>query len=450
MLESVRAAGIRPAPGRRPHSEAGAARARRSGAGVPRLGGGNRRQERDERVSPGREPPWGLYVHIPFCPYKCDYCDFVAVGGGSKVARWHAAYPALVLAEARRWVARLRPRPPVSFFYGGGTPTLLPPQALADLHRGLTALLAPAPDAAVPGGSAEEVPEVPEVSVEANPGTVTVEGLSVLRAAGFNRLSLGLQAAQDDVLAALGRGHTFADFLAAFGAARAAGFEHVSVDLMYGLPGQGTAQFASGLRAVLALGPEHLSIYGLQLEEGTPFHARVGRGTLTLPDEDACARQYAVARRLCARAGFEHYEISNFARPGRRCRHNLLYWRNADYLGLGVGAHSHWHQARWANTPRLAAYRDAVGAADFGWVCDREPADAGRERRETAFLGLRLLWEGIDLGGFAERHGVSLDAAFPGVAADLVREGLCTRDATALRLKPEAVAVGNRAFAAFV
>ena len=379
--------------------------------------------------------PWGLYVHIPFCPYKCDYCDFVAVGGGRLVARWHAPYLAALTAEAGYWAAGLHPDPPVTVFYGGGTPTMLPAADLARLHRDLAARFA--------------VPDAAEVSVECNPGTVDAAGLAVLRAAGINRLSIGLQAAQDRLLTALGRRHTFAEFLEAFGAARAAGFDNLSVDLMYGLPGQSLDDWRESLEGVLEMRPEHVSAYSLQVEEGTPFHARAARGTLALPEEDLVAEELEEARRLCAAAGVEQYEVSNFAVTGRQCRHNLLYWQNADYLGLGIGAHSHWRLGRWANTARLAVYRDGVAAGRGGWVVEREAAEQRRERSETAFLGLRLT-EGIDLAAFAARHGMSLDVAFPGARARLLARGLCQQDAGRLRLRPEAIAIGNQAFAAFV
>ena len=380
--------------------------------------------------------PWGLYVHIPFCTYKCDYCDFVAVGAGPRVARWHEPYAADLGREARHWAARLRPAaPPATVFYGGGTPTLLPAPALAALHAALAAAF---------GFGAEA-----EVTVECNPGTVDAAGLRTLRAAGVNRLSIGLQAAQDRLLRALGRGHTCAQFEEAWAAARAAGFDNLSVDLMYGLPGQSGEDVEATLATVLALRPEHVSAYALQVEEGTPFFERARRGQLPLPDDGAVADQFSAVRRGLAAAGLQHYEISNFARPGRRCRHNLFYWENAAWLGLGVGAHSHWAGARWANTSRLAVYRDALRAGAEGWVVGREPPDAERARSEDAFLGLRLL-DGLDLGAYARRHGIPLGAAFPGAVERLVATGLCEVAAGRLRLRPEAVAVGNLAFEAFV
>ena len=379
--------------------------------------------------------PWGLYVHIPFCPYKCDYCDFVAVGGGAAVARWHEPYVAALLAEAAHWLSVLRPaEPPVSVFYGGGTPTVLGAGPLAALHRGLADRFG--------------LPRDAEVTVECNPGTVTAADLVRLRDAGIGRLSIGLQAAQDRLLAALGRRHTAAAFQEAWDGARRAGFGQISADIMYALPGQDLTDVAATMALLGRLRPEHVSAYGLQVEEGTPFFARARQGRLALPTEDQAAQQFACVRASLTSAGYEHYEISNFALPGQRCRHNLLYWCNADWLGLGVGAHSHWHGRRWANTSRLAVYRDGL-AAGRGWVQSEEAPDEVRARSEGAFLGLRLL-DGLDLAAYARRYGLPLDQAFPGAVERLVAEGLCEVAAGCLRLRPEAVAIANRAFVAFV
>ncbi len=377
--------------------------------------------------------PWGLYVHIPFCPYKCDYCDFVAVTAGPRLAPWMRGYAAMLEAEADFWRGVLDPAPPISVFYGGGTPTLL--ADLAGLHRRLARRFGLPPGA--------------EVTVECNPGTVGDAELAALRAAGVNRLSIGLQAAQDGLLEGLGRQHTWTQFAAAFGAARAAGFANIAVDVMCGLPGQTLEDALQTIDRVLALGPEHLSAYSLQVEEGTVLERRAARSPGILPPDDLVVAQLAGIRAALLAAGFEHYEISNFARPERRCRHNLLYWRNDDYLGLGIGAHAHWRGRRWENTRRLAVYRDALRAGDGGWVHGSEEPDAARERGDAAFLELRLL-EGIDLEGYRTRHGVSLEEAFPGVPERLVADGLCALEGGRLRLRPDALPVANRAFVAFV
>ena len=398
------------------------------------MGLGTVSEPTDDQVRTGAAPSWGLYVHIPFCPYKCAYCDFVAVGGGARVGAWHGPYLEALRREAAYWRGRLAPVPPASVFYGGGTPTAIGASALAALHRDLIRCFG-----VVPGA---------EVSVECNPGTVDAEGMAQLAAAGVGRVSIGLQASQDHLLTAVGRYHGWADFTVAFAAARAASLE-VNVDLMYGLPSQDLDAWRVTLERVVALRPDHVSAYGLQVEQGTPLAHRVASGAVRLPDEETVALQFGLARRVLGGGGYEHYEISNFALPARRCRHNLLYWSNGDYLGLGIGAHSHWRGERWANTARLAVYRDTTARADGGWVASREPPDPARARSEGAFLGLRLL-EGIDLDVYALRYGMPLDAAFPGVAADLERRGLCERTPGRLRLRSEAVAVANGAFAAFV
>ncbi len=387
-------------------------------------------------VEPVRQ--WGLYVHIPFCPYKCDYCDFVAVAAGPRVARWHEPYAAALVAEARFWAERLRPPgPPATVFYGGGTPTALGAARLAELHRALEGVWGRAPGA--------------EVTVECNPGTVDAPGLAEIRAAGVTRLSVGLQAAQDRLLAAVRRGHGRGEFLEAWAAARSAGFDNLAVDLMVGLPGQTAADVAESLDLLWPLRPEHVSVYALQVEEGTVLAASSARGAVALPDDGAAMEQWGAASAALTARGYEHYEISNFALPGRACRHNLGYWRNGDWLGLGVGAHSHWAGARWRNTISLAAHRDglrAPGAA--AWTRGHEGPDPARRRSEDAFLGLRLLREGIDLRGYAERHGISLGAAFPGAVEQVVAGGLCTVRDGRLRLRAEAVPLANRACAAFV
>lgn len=407
------------------------------------------------------DAPWGLYVHVPFCPYKCHYCDFVAVGGGARVARWHVPYVDAIMREADHWERTLHPGCPHSVFYGGGTPTVLAADRLARLHASLVARF--------------QVPATAEVSVECNPGTVTRTDLETLRRAGVNRLSMGLQAVQDDMLARLNRHHTFTEFLTAYRNARDAGFDNISVDLMYGLPGQTLRSWEEGLERVIDLGPEHVSAYSLQVEEGTLLHARAAAGSVSFPGEDLEALMYAACRARLAGAGYAQYEISNFARSGRRCRHNLLYWRNADYLGLGVGAHSHWRGWRWGNTNRLAVYCTAVavcplpgaehaecgavgaehppafpGCGRPAWVHVVEAADARRERGEAAFLGLRLM-AGIEESAYARRYGIALRQAFPGVVERLLAGGLLATTANGwLRLTADAVPVANRVFAEFV
>jgi putative oxygen-independent coproporphyrinogen III oxidase len=326
---------------------------------------------------------FGIYVHCPYCRTKCPYCDFnVAIHREDRIAPFVAALRAeLSRYAALPWAGRV---PAGSLFLGGGTPSLLPAEAvaalLADARRGLGL----APDA--------------EVTLEANPEGLDPERLRAFRTAGVTRLSLGVQALDDALLRRLGRTHSAADAEAAFRAARAAGVENVSVDLLYACPGQDLAAWMRTLDAVLAWAPEHLSAYALTLEPATPFGRRPPAG---LPDEDLHVAQFDALVERAERSGLERYEISNFARPGRRSRHNLGYWRREDYVGLGPGAHGAFGPMRYWTLRSEPRWRAAVLAGAFaieGWerLSERQIA------AERIVLGLRLA-EGVPVA-WLERH----------------------------------------------
>jgi putative oxygen-independent coproporphyrinogen III oxidase len=341
--------------------------------------------------------PLGVYVHVPYCASRCGYCDFnTYVAAPAERERWRGAAIAEVALAAR--VLADVPRPAETVFFGGGTPTLLPP---ADLIAVLDAVR-------------ERLDLVPgaEVTVEANPETVSPASLAELRAGGFTRVSLGMQSAAGHVLGVLGRAHTPGRAAAAAREAREAGFEHVSLDLMFGTPGETDADWAGSLDAALAAGPDHVSLYGLILEPGTRLTARVRRGELATPDEDAMAARYEVADAALAARGFAWYELANWAAgDAARCRHNLGYWRGADWWGVGPGAHSHVGGVRWWNALRPAAWHDAL-AAGRSPAAGREAPDAAARRTEAVMLGVRLA-EGVSLRD-SERAG----------AADLAERGL--------------------------
>lgn len=389
------------------------------------------------------EQPLGLYVHVPFCVRKCTYCDFLSA---SATPATQQRYVAALKREIEVMASRpeLIGRPFVTLFVGGGTPTVLPPQDLADI---VSLCLRSfnfdgAPDAA------------PEVTVEANPGTITVAGLARLRAAGANRLSLGVQSFDRQLLGTLGRIHTPAGACAAVAAARAAGFDNVNLDLMFGLPGQSLAQWAATLDLAVDLAPEHISAYSLIVEAGTPLRDRIVGGQLDLPDEATEAEMYDVVIERLGHAGYRHYEISNFAKPGRQARHNLIYWHNEDYLGLGLGAWSYLPRpgggrVRDADTRDLDAYCTALERGQLPPRCDAEPPDRRDEMVETVIMGLRLT-DGLDLARFSQRFAVGLDDAFPGVRARLEAQGLVTIVDHHLRLTQRGLFVANLAFAAFV
>jgi oxygen-independent coproporphyrinogen-3 oxidase len=345
--------------------------------------------------------PAGVYVHLPFCPYVCPYCDF---------AKW-----AYAPRGAERYLAALQAEiaaaPAVrgtTIFFGGGTPNTYPAATIGALIHALrTRFSIP------PGG---------EISVEVNPDLALCEELPALRAAGVNRLSIGVQSLHGNELRALGRRHTAQDVEIVVARARAAGFTNISIDLMFGVPGQTEASWRDSLDRALALGIDHLSTYGLTIEAGTPYARWYERDPGAFFDDGSEARLYAAAIERAARAGFEHYEISNFARPGYRCAHNENYWRNGSYLGLGVGAASYLAGVRSTHTRELEAY--CAAALGGGEIPGESEQLAGDERTgEATMLALRTL-EGVDTREFRERYDVDFHARYAGVIAELTAAGM--------------------------
>ncbi len=326
---------------------------------------------------PGR--PLAAYVHVPFCASRCGYCDFntytaADLGGAPGTSR--DAYLDAVAAEVRLAHGTL-PGAPVldTVFVGGGTPTLLAPDELGGLLGRLRDAFGLAPDA--------------EVTTEANPDSVTPGSLSALVAAGFTRISFGMQSAVPHVLAVLDRTHTPGRALEAVGWARDAGFRSVSLDLIYGTPGESLDDWRRTLDAALTVAPDHVSAYSLIVEDGTPLARRVRRGEVAAPDEDLHADLYVAADEALTAAGYGWYEVSNWARPGHACRHNLSYWRGDAWWGFGPGAHSHVGGVRWWNVqhPRRYAERLAAGRSP---AAGRETLTASERRVERVLLELRL------------------------------------------------------------
>ncbi len=375
----------------------------------------------------------GLYLHVPFCARKCAYCDFAS--------RPLADFPSLGTTVARffqaleKELAALPPDfAPDTLYIGGGTPTALDAAQLG-------ALLALVRRRVYCNG-------VREWTVEANPGTLDAAKAAALRRAGVNRVSLGVQSLDNAALARLGRLHTAAEARAGFDLLRAAGFDNISLDLMYALPGETTAQVLADLRGLLAWQPEHLSTYALALEPGTPLAAQHARGEFAeVPDEEQAEQYFAIRRELLA-AGYEHYELSNFAQPGRVCRHNLNYWRGGDYHACGPAAHAHSGGQRTANVEKLEDYcrRSERGESPCAF---EETLAPEAKARETLIIGLRLL-KGVDLAAFQRQTG--LDALALGGAAleQLVAQGLLAVDHERLRLTARALFISDRVFAELV
>jgi oxygen-independent coproporphyrinogen-3 oxidase len=377
-----------------------------------------------------------LYIHFPFCLSKCPYCDFNSRAGS---AIEQTEYVALLLREMELRRESLAGAVTAStLYFGGGTPTLLSPPFVARIIAAATRLFALQVDA--------------EITIEANPGTVTREKLAGYRLAGVNRLSLGMQSFSDPMLSRLGRTHTVRDGLDAFIAARDAGFANIGIDLIHSLPGQNPEMWQAELDRAVALRPEHISAYGLTIEAGTPFHAMEQRGELTLPGEEEAAGMFEQTSEFLCQAGYEHYEISNFALPGRRSRHNQVYWQRGSYLGFGAGAHSLLADprfgSRWNNPDLPEAYLQTV----YSGIAPREGLSLVKEREalaEKLFLGLRLL-EGVDGESFRREFGVTLEGAYPTELPGLLAEGLLEWREGHLRLTRRGIILSNQVFIRFV
>lgn len=331
-------------------------------------------------------PRLGLYIHLPFCSSLCPYCDFAVVVGREVD---HAAYLEALVIEARTRVAEESWNPMQTVFLGGGTPSLVNADGVAKLLDEMRDVV----------GFADDV----EISLEANPETVTLPAMRTLAAAGVNRVSLGAQSFDDAVLATLGRSHTADAIAPAVDAVRAAGILELNLDLIYGTPGESDESWQASLDAALLLEPTHLSTYGLTIEERTAFGTRTASGEMPALDEDSQADRFLAAIDCAERAGMRQYEVSNFALPGHECRHNLGIWCGGDYLGLGVGAHSLRGAHRWSNGRALSAYlADPTGCRDTDEILD---VRARAEEWLTTRIRLR--------SGFPELVG---DRVLPGLA----------------------------------
>ncbi len=363
-----------------------------------------------------------LYVHVPFCVRKCPYCDFYSVAGREELIEGYVRAVRAELAQARRDLGPLSLR---SLYFGGGTPSVLAPGAIGALLNECEALF---------GIEAEA-----EVTCECNPGTVESASLRELGAAGVNRVSVGLQSLNDGELGFLERVHTAEQGRQAVRNAREAGFGNLSVDLIYCLPGQAPDDWQATLDEVLDLGPDHVSAYCLQVEEGTPLAERVAQGQVTPMPEDEQAELYRQTVECLQAAGLEQYEISNHARTGAECRHNLTYWRNQPYLGVGAAAWSFVGGERRQNVPDVEAYVAAWEAGEPP-IAYRERCSGAQAANETLMMGLRLR-EGIDLRALQERHGLDLAQRRAVPIARLVAEGLAKQPGGRLALTPAGMAV---------
>lgn len=395
--------------------------------------------------------PYSLYLHVPFCRHRCSYCDFNTFAGQERLID---AYVAALCQEIRVVSAQAGDKLPVhTVFFGGGTPSLLRPEMFAQIFETLRAQF--------------DFTESVEMTIEANPGTVSPEYLSALRSLGLNRLSYGMQSSHPDDLRLLERQHDFFDVQHAVDWARKADFTNISLDLIFGLPGQDLPRWKDTLARTMAMHPDHISLYSLTIEHGTPLYQRWRRGLIPLVDEDVSADMYEYAMQFLDQQGFEQYEISNWARRDAQgallaCRHNLQYWQNRPYLGLGAGAHGSAAGKRTVNVGGIRPYiqrcqTQAGGEFPAGPAARRVlTIDRRTQMQETMMVGLRLTQEGISKSQFAQRFGVSLEDSFAKEIAYCQERGLLewvSCGATAnlhLRLTERGRMMGNQVFMQFV
>lgn len=375
----------------------------------------------------------GFYIHVPFCIRKCSYCDFVSYSHDAVTA---ASYVYALEQEMAGYAEKFTgdQKKLKSIFIGGGTPTCLSSEQLVSIVEAC--------------GRYFTIENFAEITVECNPGTVDSGKFLKLRQAGVNRISIGVQSYQQRLLSFLGRIHDWNQVTQAIRDCRESGIENLNLDLIFGIPGQTIDDWKKSLRRLVDLEPEHISAYNLKIEDGTPLQRAVQEGRIAPCDEELELEMYLYCMDYLIANGYEHYEISNFARPGYQSRHNLTYWRNEEYLGIGPAAHSWLHGRRFSNTENVEVYitrlRNGESVVDSELNLTKE-----EEISETVFLGLRLL-EGLDLKRFQQRYGVSLTELFPQQIRKLKELGLVELGPERLKLTSKGLPLANEVFAEFI
>lgn len=372
-----------------------------------------------------------LYVHIPFCASKCYYCDFNSYVSTSDVMD---RYLDGIEQEIKLLATEMQWEPLKTVFFGGGTPTLLDAKQLdrmlSILHHNF------------------KMADGVEISAEANPGTVNLDKLKVLKEGGVNRLSFGVQSFHDPILKKLGRLHDSLTVYQSYEKARLAGFSSINLDLMFGVPGQTIELFEDSLRRIVELAPEHISAYSLKVEEGTPFAVWQSRGKLELPPEDDEVEMYQILMRTMEANGYGMYEISNFAKPGHDCRHNQVYWRNEPYLAAGAGAHGYVRDVRYVIQPTVPDYIETCLSGRRP-VVESDPIPEQIQQEDTMILGLRMI-RGVEYARFKQRHGAEMRQTFGDVIDQYVKKGLLEEDEIGIRLTRQALPIANEVFSAFL
>lgn len=396
----------------------------------------NSKTDKMTEMTTETKTPLELYIHIPFCAKKCNYCDFLSFRA---LASDHEAYMGKLKEEIQVSGRLYEKYEVVSIFIGGGTPSLLEPVLIQDMMDTVFRNFQVTKDA--------------EITIEVNPGTLLHRKLSIYRDSGINRLSIGLQSADNGELRRLGRIHSFEDFLKSFQNARMTGFTNVSVDLMSGIPGQTLESWRNTLKKVTMLKPEHISAYSLIIEEGTPFWEENERHQLALPDEDLEYKIYRFTRTFLQEQGYGRYEISNYAKPGRECKHNIGYWTEVSYLGLGLGASSYVKGCRFSNERDFKRYMslDFSAGEEAMAALHGEIHELSRKERmeEFMFLGLRMI-QGVSEIDFAALFGVKLANVYGLVLQRLMKNGLMKKDGVRYALTEWGMDVSNYVLSEFL
>lgn len=377
--------------------------------------------------------PISLYLHIPFCVKKCHYCDFLSFPGCSLSRQ--AEYVDAMIQEIHAYREAAEDYEVKTIFLGGGTPSLLEKELVERLFHELYSVWRAAPET--------------EITIEANPGTLSREKLIGYHMIGINRLSLGLQSTIAQELATIGRIHNYEQFLANYYLAREAGFDNINIDIMSALPGQTLISYGKTLERILKLQPEHISSYSLILEEGTDFweNAEIERA---LPSEQTERIMYHYTKKCLQNAGYERYEISNYAKPGYACLHNQVYWTGGEYLGLGLGAASYWKGARFSNTPDMEEYMENCSRARIT-ENRKEIVTATQKSRmeEYMFLGLRMI-RGVSIREFERRFGIPMNRIYGTVIRSYIEQGLLKIEQDRLMLTERGIDVSNSVMADFL
>ncbi len=373
--------------------------------------------------------PLSIYIHIPFCKRKCLYCDFLSAPACEQERE---SYVKALLREIPCMAEKCRDYQVISIFFGGGTPSLL---SAGQMERIMNVVK-----------RNYDLAQNAEISMECNPATASYDTLKAYKESGINRLSIGLQSANDEELKALGRIHDYRQFLQTYEDARKAGFNNINIDLMSALPGQTLASYGETLQKVVALNPEHISAYSLIVEEGTPFYDM----ELELPDEELEREMYYLTNSVLEKTGYSRYEISNYAKDGYECRHNLTYWTGVDYIGFGIGAASYFQGYRYKNTSDIKTYQQASFMPESdAWHEEIGLLSVEEMMEEFMFLGLRLK-KGISEHDFLEKFGKTVEEVYPSVLSRLIDEGVLIQKDHRIYLSKRGTDVANYVMAEFL